>query len=156
MKKTPLVLAALFMCIGIQAQESTGYTRGQGWFIRPETGYFLNVGYQYDHRYTISFGPGFSFYQTNATTIKGAFSLDLEANWYILDKKFTPMISVREGLIDFKCLFVQLMAGVSWKDWDFQVGYGLNYNFDRKSNLDGSVGGFAWEIGYNFRLYPHK
>ncbi|MBQ3709896.1 MAG: hypothetical protein II887_04250, partial [Bacteroidales bacterium] len=59
MKKFFLILAIALMAIPALAQEDT-YTRGKGFFVRPDVygGLFANVGYQINPYLQISVGPG--------------------------------------------------------------------------------------------------
>lgn len=149
MKKTLLILTALVMSFCTQAQESSSYTRGNGWLLRPETGFFFNVGYQINPNLSVSAGPGFSLYATGSAQFKAGFSLDADARYYLFDRPFTPMATLKIGTYSFSYFVGEVLVGVTLKDWDFQVGYALTPGMYTN-------GGLAWSIGYNFRLYPHK
>lgn len=144
-----LLATALVMVFCVHGQETSGYTRGNGWFLRPETGFFLNFGRQINPNLSVSAGPGWGLYATESAKIKGGICFNVDASYYFFDKKFTPMATLQVGLYSFSYFFARALAGFTWKDWDFQVGYIFTPGMYMK-------GGIAWSIGYNFRLYPHK
>ena len=59
MKKALLVLVIAMLAIPSLAQDDS-YTRGRGFFVRPEMygGFFANVGYQISPYVQVSVGPG--------------------------------------------------------------------------------------------------
>ena len=148
MKKllTVFFASALFVCAYGQ---TSNYTRGSGWLLRPETGIFLNVGRQFNPHLSISVGPGFSAYGTENAKLKLDWALNGDVRYYMFDKKFTPMATLRVGTFSFSYFFAQALAGVTWKDWDFQVGYLFTPGMYTSGNI-------SWSIGYNFRFYSHK
>ena len=74
MKKLLLVLAIAMMAIPSLAQD---YTRGRGFFVRPEMygGFFANVGYQISPYVQVSVVPGLLFLINQAGNI---FSFDIK------------------------------------------------------------------------------
>lgn len=149
MKKILLVFAVFTMAFCAHGQNGSDYTRGSGWLLRPETGLFLNFGYQFNPNLSVSAGPGFSLYLTEMTKINGNFSLNADVRYYFLDKKVSPMVTLRAGTIAFSYFIGQVLAGVALKDWDLQAGW----IFTPGMYTNGSV---SIAVGYNFRFYPHK
>ena len=149
MKKMLLVFSVLTMAFNAHGQNGSGYTRGSGWLLRPETGFFLNFGRQFTPNLSVSAGPGFTLYANELTKINGGLSLNADVRYYFLDKKVSPMVTLRAGTISFSYFIGQVLAGVALKDWVLQAGW----IFTPGMYTSGSV---SFAIGYNFRFYPHK
>lgn len=124
------------------SKESTSFSRGKGFVIRPEIhrGLYASFGYQFSPYLqsflAVGYGDG----------LEGA--LGLRA--YTGDAKWAAMFDLRFGLTNFVLPGVSLVAGASYKDFDF--GGGLKYYTDGYQYVIMPV----ISIGWNIRLYEHR
>lgn len=159
MKKLFLVLAIAMMAIPSLAQ-SGSYTRGRGFFIRPELygGLFANVGYQISPYVQLSVGPGGTlFINQSGNNISIDFSAMAHGGVrvYTSDNPWAGMIDYHMGILlnDGKHLGQRhsLVGGASYKDLDF--GGGLQVLLEPYNQ---SIGvGVLVTVGYNIRFYKH-
>ena len=150
MKKilTTLFVAMLAMSTGVFAQtEESEFSRGQGYFIRPELyGAVLGeFGYQINPSLQFSLGAGFELADNTAVP-----ELVVGVRAYATDTKWTAFFDYHIGMLLIGSYSVpdhRVTAVASYKNFDF--GGGIMY-----ANLDGT--GFwapCLNIGYNFRFH---
>ena len=128
-------------------QKVNTFTRGKGFFARPEVfgGFFLNGGYQFNPYIQASLGAGI--------TIDPVFVVHGGARVYTGVKKWAGMFDYHVGVCNYAGYFLTrhtLIGGASYKDLDF--GAGIHYL------TLGGVGGLgpALCIGWNIRFYQHR
>ena len=157
MKKLLLVLAIAMMAIPSLAQD---YTRGKGFFVRPEMygGFFANVGYQISPYVQVSVGPG-ALILMNVTG-NNDLSVDLlgtvhgGVRVYTGKNPWTGFVDYHVGAFRYKTEPIwrhSLVGGASYKDLDF--GGGLQMMFGPNAQVFGY--GPLITVGYNFRFYKH-
>ena len=158
MKKVLLVLAIALMAIPALAQNDS-YTRGRGFFIRPELygGLFVNVGYQINPYVQLSVGPGGSLLMSQSgSNISVDFTGMVHGGVriYTNDKPWAGMIDYHAGVLKNGKNLAQrhsLVGGASYKDLDF--GGGLQIMFGPNAQVIGY--GPLITVGYNIRFYEH-
>ena len=158
MKKALLVLVIALMAIPALAQNGS-YTRGRGFFIRPELygGLFLNVGYQINPYVQLSVGPGGTlFINQSGNNISVDFSGIVHGGVrvYTSDNPWAGMIDYHAGVIKEGKNLAQrhsLVGGASYKDLDF--GGGLQFVFGPNTQV--LAYGVLVTVGYNIRFYKH-
>lgn len=160
MKKFFLILAIALMAIPALAQEDT-YTRGQGFFVRPELygGIFANVGYQINPYVQLSVGPGASLLVKSDAPI----SLDSfvpvamghgGVRVYTNKHKWAGIVDYHASVFKYEGTVVwrhSIVGGASYKDLDF--GGGFQVMFGPNNQVIGY--GPLVTVGYNFRFYKH-
>lgn len=156
MKKLLLVLAIAMMAIPSLAQD---YTRGRGFFVRPEMygGFFANVGYQISPYVQVSVGPGVLLLINQAgnnvsVDIKGTVHGGVRV--YTGKNPWTGLIDYHVGAFRYNSdpiLRHALVGGASYKDLDF--GAGFQMMFAPNAQVFGY--GPLVTVGYNFRFYRH-
>ncbi len=157
MKKVFLVLAIALMAISSLAQTDS-YTRGKGFFVRPDIygGLFANVGYQFNPYVQISAGPGVLLLINNTGNLSIDFAVTAHGGIrvYTGQNPWTGMIDYHVGTFRYEGYQVwrhALVGGASYKDLDF--GAGLQVMFVPNSQVIGY--GPLFTVGYNFRFYKH-
>ena len=120
----------------------SSFTRGSGFFIRPEIyrGLFATFGYQINPFVQTSLSIG---YGDGLTGSMGVRAYTADANW-------AAMFDLRFSLINFGILGTSLAAGASYKDLDFGVGgsfYTDGYYYLIVPLLT---------VGWNIRCYDHR
>ncbi len=149
MKKLLLVLAIALMAIPSLAQD---YTRGRGFFVRPEMygGFFANVGYQISPYVQVSVGPGVLLLINQAGN-----SVSVDVRVYTSGKNpWSALIDYHVGAFRYNRDPIwrhALVGGASYKDLDF--GGGLQMMFAPNAQVFGY--GPLVTVGYNFRFYKH-
>ena len=125
----------------------TGFSRGQGYFIRPELygAVMAEFGYQINPNIQISLGGGVELAEGYAVP-----ELVVGARTYASDSKWTAFFDYHLGLLilgDYALPDHRLSVGPSYKNFD--IGAGIMY-----VNVDG-VGVWApcVNIGLNFRFH---
>ena len=156
MKKLFLVLAIAMMAIPSLAQD---YTRGRGFFVRPEMygGFFANVGYQISPYVQVSVGPGVLLLINQAGNnvsvgIKGTVHGGVRV--YTGKNPWTGLIDYHVGAFRYNSDPIwrhALVGGASYKDLDF--GAGFQMMFAPNAQVFGY--GPLVTVGYNFRFYRH-
>lgn len=126
-----------------------GYTRGNGFVIRPElySGLFASLGYQINPYVQLSGGFGFGL------DAYGGFITSLGIRTYTSDAHWAAIFDYHIGFVSIQGLsFTRhtIIGGASYKDFDF--GAGLMYI------TDGYYSGIGLSItlGYNIRCYKHR
>lgn len=118
------------------------FTRGQGFVIRPEfyRGLFASLGYQINPyvQTFLSFGYG-----DGLESALGVRAYTGDANW-------VAMFDLRFSLTNLSIPGMSLVAGASYKDFDF--GAGLKYYTDGRYYLIMPV----ISLGWNIRCYDHR
>ena len=153
------ILIALFVIVQVSflmapskmnAQtEETGFSREQGYFVRPELygAVLAEFGYQINPNLQFSVGAGVELADEAAIP-----ELVLGARAYASDKKWTVFFDYHLGLLLLGGVALpdhRLSVGPSYKNFDF--GAGIMY-----MNVDGvGVWGPCLNIGFNFR-FPKK
>ena len=158
MKKVLLVLAIALMAIPALAQNGS-YTRGRGFFIRPELygGLFVNVGYQINPYVQLSVGPGGTlFINQSGSNVSVDFSGMVHGGVRVYTGKnpWTGFVDYHVGAFRYNRDPVwrhSLVGGASYKDLDF--GGGLQVMFGPNSQVIGY--GPLVTVGYNIRFYRH-
>ena len=157
MKKLLLVLALALMAIPSLAQD---YTRGRGFFVRPEMygGFFANVGYQISPYVQVSVGPGVLLLINQSGN---NVSVDIKGTVHGGVRVYTTGKKPWSGLIDYHVGAFRynrdpiwrhaLGGGASYKDLDFGAGFQINFGPNAKVIGYGPV----ITVGYNFRFYKH-
>ena len=126
-----------------------GYTRGNGFIIRPElySGLFASFGYQINPYIQLTGGLGFGL------DSYGGIIKSLGARTYTSDENWAAMFDYHIGFISIQGLRLTrhtIIGGVSYKDFDF--GAGLLYLTD---GYDSGIG-LSITLGYNIRCYKHR
>lgn len=131
---------------------ATNYTRGKGFFVRPEfcNGLLANVGYQLNPYVQLSGNIGAALGNENSPI---ALVATVGIRTYFSDTPWTAFFDYHAGSeYDMKYLVFRqtVNVGASYKDLDF--GAGIIWG------TDGYVSGMGLSltIGYNFRFYKHK
>lgn len=120
----------------------SSYTRGTGFYVRPELyrGLFVTLGYQFNpyvqSLLSIGYGDGL-------TGSIGARAYTNEGNW-------AAMFDLRLSSINFSIHGVSLVAGAAYKDLDF--GLGGSFYTDGYYYLIVPV----LTVGWNIRCYDHR
>lgn len=134
-----------------ETELSSGYssfTRGSGFFIRPELhgGLFATFGYQINPfiQTELSFGLGHLAYGF------WGLSSSLGARAYTADADWAAMFDLRFSIFNFSVLGTTFAAGASYKDLDF--GAGLSYYTDGYYYLIVPL----LTVGWNIRCYDHR
>ena len=149
MKKilTTLLVTMLAMSACVYAQSETSeFSRGQGYFIRPELygAVMAEFGYQINPNFQFSLGAGMELAENAAIP---EFVLGLRT--YATDSKWTAFFDYHIGLLLVGSYSVpdhRFTVGASYKNLDF--GGGIMY-----MNIDGTgIWGPCLNIGYNFRF----
>lgn len=128
---------------------NNGYTRGNGFVIRPElySGLFATLGYQINPYVQLSGGIGFGLDQYGGViTTFGIRTYTSDANW-------AAMFDYHIGFLSIQGLNLArhtIVGGASYKDFDF--GAGLMYVTD---GYDSGIG-FSITLGFNIRCYEHR
>ena len=126
------------------------YTRGTGWFVRPEvyTGFMVDGGYQLSPNMQVALCLGFT----------KTLNLGVDMRVYIQDKPKTPFFDMRVATAGgtHGGFFTGALAGYSLKEIDLGVGLGFtHYVVQNSDGID--VGStkplFLLSMGYNFRFY---
>lgn len=123
--------------------------RKKGFVMRPEVGcaYYhilspsahLSMGYQFGPHFYLGGNSGFdchydNYYYEDRYTLFG-----LDSRWYILDRKWSPIVDVEIGLgiygreYDYE---LKLKVGCAIKNWEMTLGFGS--------------GGFILDLSYRF------
>ena len=128
----------------------TGFSREQGYFIRPELygAVLAEFGYQLNPNIQISLGGGVELTEGYAIP-----ELVVGARAYASDSKWTAFVDYHLGLLLLGGVALpdhRLSVGPSYKNFDF--GAGIAY-----MNVDG-VGVWApcLNIGFNFRFHKNR
>ena len=149
MKKvlTTLLVAILAMSASAFAQSETlEFSRGQGYFIRPELygAVLAEFGYQINPNLQFSLGAGVEL--TEEISVP---ELVLGVRAYATDTKWTAFFDYHLGLLLVGQISVpdhRFTIGASYKNLDF--GGGIMY-----ANIDGTgIWSPCINIGYNFRF----
>ena len=157
MKKLLLVLAIAMMAIPSLAQD---YTRGRGFFVRPELygGLFVNVGYQISPYVQVSVGPGGTlFINQSGSNVSVDFTGMIHGGVRVYTNGNNPwsaLIDYHVGAYRYNSDPVwrhSLVGGASYKDLDF--GAGMQINFGPNSKVIGY--GPVITVGYNCSFYKH-
>lgn len=157
MKKLLLVLAIAMMAIPSLAQD---YTRGRGFFVRPELygGLFVNVGYQISPYVQVSVGPGGTlFINQSGSNVSVDFTGMIHGGVRVYTNGNNPwsaLIDYHVGAYRYNSDPVwrhSLVGGASYKDLDF--GAGFQMMFAPNAQVFGY--GPLVTVGYNFRFYKH-
>lgn len=120
----------------------SSYTRGSGFYVRPELyrGFFVTLGYQFNPYVQSLVSVG---YGDGITGSIGARAYTNDGNW-------AAMFDLRLSTINFSVHGVSLVAGAAYKDLDFGVGgsfYTDGYNYLILP---------VFTIGWNIRCYEHR
>ena len=158
MKKLLLVLAIAMMAIPSLAQDGS-YTRGRGFFVRPDMygGFFANVGYQINPHVQVSVGPGalllFNTTVGSKLSVKLTGTVHGGVRVYTGKNPWTGFIDYHVGVFKYEndpYWRHALVGGASYKDLDF--GGGLQFMLGPGGQP--SYGPMI-TVGYNFRFYKH-
>ena len=143
-KKLLSVFAALLLGFTVQAQ-ATDYTR-LGWSCGFELGggFFATAGYCFNPHVGVTLDLGVSGAMIDESTLGWRFSGLAEGHFYLLDRKTTPMASLRLGTFGFSEFVFDAMVGAALKNWELLVGYRYY------SGINPS--GLAFSVGYNWRF----
>lgn len=141
-----ILLTLLFVGYSMSAQTST-FTRGKGFVIRPELygGFCLNAGYQFNPYFQITVGAGI----TIDPTVLGQVGVRAYTN----EGKWAAMFDYhyRRGRFSgYAFSNHALVAGASFKDLDFGAGIQLS------NIMNNTVFGPLFTIGWNIRCYKHR
>ena len=118
------------------SKEATPFSRKKGFVIRPEIyrGFYASFGYQFNPYLQTFLGIGYG----------DGFESTLGIRAYTGDAKWAAMFDLRLGLTNFVLPGVSLVAGASYKNFDF--GGGLKYYTDGYQYLIVPVISIGWNI----------
>ena len=121
--------------------KSYSFTRGRGFFIRPEfyRGLFATCGYQFNPYLQTFLSAGYGDDITFAAGVRV----------YTNDNNGAGMIDTRAGLNGYGYI-LSLVGGASYKDWDFGIG-GMAYIDVHQTWLVPVI-----SVGWNYRCYQHQ
>ncbi|MCR5445932.1 MAG: hypothetical protein K6E96_09705 [Bacteroidales bacterium] len=125
---------------------NSSYTRGSGFFIRPELDREISIkaGYQINPFVQVYGGAGFDPWL-------GGFGGSLGARAYTNDGKWSAFFDLRLGGLSIGAVSSSLIAGAAYKDFDF--GAGFTYYTDGYTYI---LAPTILVIGYNIRCYDHR
>ena len=120
----------------------SSYTRGSGFYVRPELyrGLFVTLGYQFNPYVQSIVSVG---YGDGITGSIGARAYTNDGNW-------AAMFDLRLSTINFSIHGISLVAGAAYKDLDF--GVGGSFYTDGYYYLIVPV----ITVGWNIRCYQHR
>lgn len=129
------------------SKESISFTRGKGFVIRPEfyRGIYVSFGYQFSPYFQTFLGVGYG---------EGLDGL-LGIRVYTGDAKWAAMFDLRAGLTEYVLPNASLVAGASYKDFDFGAGVKF-YEYYTEADYIAYLFVPVISIGWNIRLYEHR
>lgn len=171
MKKCFLIAVMAMLSISVFAQEieyqtvvnqkkTSTYTRGKGFFIRPEAqggfvkgGYYVNGGYQFNPYVQASVGIGLTAMAITSRRAQLGFGIYGGTRVYTGKSKWAGMFDYHMGISSIKGTWIfenSLIGGASYKDFDFGAGAVLL----KAPNT--VTFGMLFALGWNIRLYKHR